>query len=74
MRTSCLVKDLALGLRKAPYLLLFYSAIPTMRLLCLRVMACRIYSSITSCQNFDQQLGDHWSPQAQTLQGTYRLS
>lgn len=59
MRTLCLVKGLALGLRKAPHLLLFYSAIPTMRLLCLRVMACRIYSSTTSCQNFDQQLGDH---------------
>lgn len=74
MRTSCLVKDLALRLRKSSCFLLFYSAMPTMRLLCLGVMACRIYSSITSNQNFDQQLGDHWSPQAQTLQGTYRLS
>lgn len=74
MRTSHLVKDLALGLRKAPCFLLFYSAIPAMRLLCLRVMACRIYPSITSYQNFDQQLGDHWNPQAQTLEGTYRLS
>lgn len=74
MRTSCLVKGLALGLRKAPCFLLFYSAILTMRLLCLRVMACRIYSSITSYQNFDQQLGDHWGPQAQALQETHRLS
>lgn len=49
-------------LQTSYYFLLFYPVIPTVKLFCLGVVTCRIYLGITSYHNFDQQLGDHWSP------------